>query len=49
MGSSKLSKEWWEDLVVFLIRFWWAILLVIAIALVLYFTRNLWLFALGMI
>ncbi|MEA5078536.1 MAG: hypothetical protein VB013_08190 [Anaerolineaceae bacterium] len=49
MSSSRLSKEWWEDPVSFLIQFWWVILLVIVIGLTLYFTREWWMPLLGLV
>ena len=37
-----MQPRWWEGLVRFICNYWWIIVLVIALALILYFTRNLW-------
>lgn len=43
-----MNEQWWEGPVTFLCRFWWVILLIIVLALTAYFTRDLWMPALGL-
>lgn len=38
-----MLKRWWEDFVWFVCDWWWLILIVLAVGLGAYFTRNLWL------
>jgi|YNPNPStandDraft_1061719.scaffolds.fasta_scaffold21778_3 hypothetical protein len=43
-----MNAEPWEDIVRFICGWWWLILLIIALGLTAYFTRNLWLGWLGL-
>jgi len=43
-----MNEAWWEGIAAFLCRFWWVILLVVALALTAYFTRDYWLPLLGL-
>lgn len=38
-----MEESWWENLVVFLCRFWWILVLIIVLSLTAYFTRDYWL------
>ena len=42
-----MNEEWWESPVCFICDYWWALLLVIVLALAAFFTRDLWLPLLG--
>ena len=38
-----MNEVWWEGIVSFLCKFWWVILLIVALALTAYFARDYWL------
>ena len=42
-----MKKDWWEGSACFLCDFWWLVLLLFVLAVTAYFTRDLWLPALG--
>lgn len=43
-----MNKKWWETTACWFCDYWWLLLLSIILALALYFTRDLWLPALGL-
>jgi len=38
-----MNEQWWEGLVRFICGWWWVLLVLVVLALTLYFTRTLWL------
>lgn len=38
-----MEEAWWEGPIRFLCGYWWVFLIILVLALVAYFTRNLWL------
>lgn len=38
-----MTEAWWEEIVVFLCKFWWILLIILVLAITAYFTRHLWL------
>jgi putative exporter of polyketide antibiotics len=47
-GSNWFSQRAWEPFAQFVNDYWWIFVLVIALILVIVFTRNLWMPALGL-
>jgi hypothetical protein len=42
MKNSDLRPRWWEGLVRFLSNYWWLLLIIIAVGVTIYFTRDIW-------
>ncbi len=42
-----MNEEWWEGLISFLCDWWWLVLIIMVVIAVIFFTRNLWMPALG--
>ena len=38
-----MNAEWWEGPIKFLCGYWWVLLILVVLALVAYFTRDMWL------
>lgn len=47
-GGLDMNEEWWERPTCFICDYGWIILLIIILALALFFTRNLWMPLLGL-
>jgi hypothetical protein len=43
-----MQPAWWEDPIGWLCKYWWILLIILAMALGLFFTRDLWLPAIGL-
>lgn len=42
-----MQEEWWEGIVTFICQYGWILLIIIVLAITAYFTRSLWMPALG--
>lgn len=42
-----MNEPWWEGIVTFINDYWWVLLLIVALGLTAYFTRDYWLPLLG--
>ena len=37
-----MDKRWWEGIATFLTDYWWVLLILLALVLLLIFTRDIW-------